>query len=94
MNQQKFTRAVNVAGKDHRCFAKCGEVIPKGEFYIKDTLLDVPAEYGRYPRVLMTVAWHLKCAPVTKDHATLILKDALVQGAKHPTRTGVDYPNT
>lgn len=78
-----FKRTVQVAQKEHKCFAVCSVNILKGEFYITDSLLsgDFRADQTR---TLMKVAWHLECAPRTRDAALAILTDAEKNHVKHP----------
>lgn len=83
-------RKVQVAAKDHKCFAACGQNIPKGEYYIADTLMKASVVPSNRI-MLMVTAWHLGCAPLTRAHARRELDDAIKNNAKHPTRTGAEY---
>lgn len=84
-------RTLCAAVKGHICFADCGDIIPKGEFYIKDTLFNQEGMRAQNAFTLMTLAWHMRCAPLTKADARKSLEDAHREKAKHPTRTGVEY---
>jgi hypothetical protein len=84
------TRKVLTAAKEHKCFAVCPVNIPKGESYINDRLID-PSIYPGGTRTLMSVAWHLGCAPLTIIDTRALLEQAIVEKAKHPTHTGAEY---
>lgn len=84
-------RKAMVAAKDHKCFGgSCDGIVPKGEYYIADRLVAVgfvPSE----TKTLMALAWHLGCAPLTRETMMKELVDAQALHVKHPTRTGAEY---
>lgn len=76
-------REVFCSAKDHLCFAACGTFIPKGEFYIRDTR---SVTNGNFSEIVMNLAWHMRCAPLTKADIKRSLDDAIEEHAKHPKR--------
>ena len=87
MKTQK--REVPTAARDHACWANCNDIIPKGEYYIKDVLMET-AVRPNGTRTLMTIAWHMKCAPLTKIAARDILEYALEHGLESDTQRKVE----
>jgi len=87
-------RSVQLARKEHKCFAVCGDVIHPNSFYIKDTRTETLGYNSQSTRTLMTLAWHLKCAPEDKASAVQQLDEAIKVEAKHPSRTGAEYDNS
>jgi hypothetical protein len=76
-------REVFCSAKDHLCFAACGAMILKGEFYVRDTR---SVTNGNFSKIAMNLAWHMRCAPLTKRDMKRSLDDAINENAKHPTR--------
>lgn len=87
-------RIVQLARKEHKCFAVCGAPIPVGAYYIRDTRTESWGYTAQSTRTLMTIAWHLRCAPEDKAAAILQLDEAIKLEAKHPSRTGAEYDNS
>jgi hypothetical protein len=94
MRSNAIKRTIQTAQKDHKCFAVCGATIPAGVYYIKDTRTESLGYTNSSTRTLMTIAWHLRCAPEDKKIATKIIDDAIAENAKHPSRTGAEYDNS
>lgn len=76
-------REVFCSAKDHVCFASCGGLILKGQFYIMDTR---SVSNGNFSETKMKLGWHMHCAPQTKADMKRSLDDAIREHAKHPTR--------
>jgi hypothetical protein len=76
-------REVLCAGKDHGCFAACGAVIPKGEFYIQDKRTRPTGNFGNYvAETVIILSWHMGCAPLTKKSMKQTIDTALGESAK------------
>lgn len=79
-------REVFCSSKDHVCFASCGGLILKGQFYISDTR---SVSNGNFSETKMKLAWHMGCAPLTREELKNSLDTAIKEKAKHPTRLEV-----
>jgi hypothetical protein len=76
-------RDVPCAAQDHGCFAACGAVIPKGEFYIQDKRTRPTGNFGNYTaETVIILSWHMGCAPLTKAAMKQSMDLAILENAK------------